>query len=163
MNTSPAREARNRAGAARRAGPKSEVGRRRSAMNALKHGLRAEVFTWPEEQALIDARAAAWTEAERPATEVDAWLVAHVAAESVRIDRCIELESAAIDKQTRLVAAACLKKQRARARKRATKLADDPGGTVGRLLESACGCDWMIARWQELADVLEDGWWDLDE
>src|SRR4051794_23129064 len=123
MKSSPARAAASRANSRKSTGPKTERGRRASSQNARKHGLRAEVLALlPEERAELDARIAAWLKDERPATEIDAWLITHVAAASVKLDRCTEREAAALDEIACVTARAWLKKQKARARKRATKL-----------------------------------------
>jgi hypothetical protein len=163
MATSDARIKANQANAARSTGP-SRAGQSRSRLNAVKHGLRAETVVPPDDLEAMQRQRSAWVDDLRPVGPAQTWMVTHAAASALRVDRCLEIETAALGKRVRKAVADWTKTRRARVRKRATQLESDPAGTVARLQESAFGCDWLLARWGSLECRLSDGGgWEDDE
>jgi hypothetical protein len=161
MSLSDARIRANQQNAAHSTGPKTEAGKDRARGNALKHGLRAETVLLPDDLKHMRGQMDAWTADLKPDGAVQTWLVAHAAAASIRVDRCLAVETAALGKLVRKAIADWTRKRRARVRKRATHLDTDPAGTVARLKESAYGCDWLLTKWGWLEHLLrEAGAWD---
>ncbi len=96
----PASEARiraNQANALRSTGPKTAEGKERSRRNGLKHGLTGQGVVIPEEDLAESERRTAAFRAERPDSgEVGAVLIRRMAVLSVRMDRAVNHEHAAI-------------------------------------------------------------------
>ena len=101
----PASEARilaNRQNALRSKGPVSPEGKQRSRANALKHGLTGEGVVLPNEDAAeVDRRLSAFQDELKPSGEVGKALVRRAALMSVRMDRCVSQETAALSERLR--------------------------------------------------------------
>jgi hypothetical protein len=99
----PASEARinaNPLSSARSTGPRTEEGKARSRGNALKHGLTDEGIVLPDEDAAeVERRLAAFQDELQPEGEVGRTLVRRAALLSVRMDRCVEQETAALSER----------------------------------------------------------------
>jgi hypothetical protein len=98
--TMPASEARiraNRANALLSTGPKTPEGKERSRQNGLKHGLTGEGIVIPQEDvAEVERRQSAFRAEREPSGEVGEVLLRRLAVLSVRMDRCVDQEIAAI-------------------------------------------------------------------
>jgi hypothetical protein len=78
----------NRRNAKKSKGPTSDEGKVRSRLNALKHGMRANLLVLPgEDPEALKARVDAWTADLRPRNEVEQYLVDRAAAVSWQLDR----------------------------------------------------------------------------
>ncbi len=97
MTCSPERVAANRRNALLSTGPRTAEGKERSRQSSLKHGLTgAGIVIPPEDVAEVERRSAAF-HAERPASgEVGDVLIRRMAVLSVRMDRAVSQEHAAI-------------------------------------------------------------------
>ncbi len=149
----------------RATGPKTAAGKARSRANAVKHGLRCQVVEPPDQREKIAERVAEWTDAMKPADAVQRWLVARAATASVRLDRCVERENLALEENTAAAERAFFRRRRAWARRTGQKLQADPRRAYALLTSSAFGCDWLIARFDDLAADLEmpGGYWSRAE
>ena len=91
--TSTARAEASRQNGRKSIGPKSDEGKIRVRLNAIKHGLSAKTFVLPgEDAAKLDARVAAWKQDVQPQTTMEDYLVeraAHVSWQLDRADRTI--------------------------------------------------------------------------
>jgi hypothetical protein len=97
MPTSEARRLANRANAQHSTGPKTAEGKERSRGNALKHGLTGEGVALPQEDAAeVERRHAAMNVELRPSSELSRALVKRMAMLSVRLDRCVNQDTAAL-------------------------------------------------------------------
>src|SRR3954454_24664752 len=96
----PASEARiraNQANALLSTGPRTTEGKERSRRNGLKHGLTGQGVVIPEgDVAEVERRVAAFRAEMRPSGEAGEVLVRRMAVSSVRMDRAVEQEHAAI-------------------------------------------------------------------
>jgi hypothetical protein len=101
----PASEAQiqaNRRDAERSSGPKSTCGKEISRRNSLKHGLTGQGIVLPNEDAAeVERRMAAFQEELKPSGEVGQVLVRRAAVCSVRMDRAVEQETAALSERVR--------------------------------------------------------------
>src|SRR4051812_10900274 len=99
-NTEPTADARtlaNRKNALKSTGPRTPEGKRRSSMNALKHGLTATTVLLPgEDREAYDARLDAWTDDLRPVGAAQVVAVERAVRATWRLDRCALAESAMI-------------------------------------------------------------------
>jgi hypothetical protein len=78
----------NRQNAARSTGPRTEAGRNRSRLNAVKHGFRAEKAILPDEDpAVLQERLDAWTADLQPRNSVEQHLVDRGVRLSWQLDR----------------------------------------------------------------------------
>jgi hypothetical protein len=101
----PASEARIRASqinGSKSKGPISPEGKAASRKNALKHGLTGEGVVLPNEDAAeVERRFAAFQEELKPSGEVGRELVRRAAVCSVRMERCVSQETAALSERVR--------------------------------------------------------------
>ena len=102
MPASEAQIAANRANSLRSCGPRTAEGKSRSRGNALKHGLTGEGVVLPNEDAAeVERRLAAFEDELNPSGEVGRSLVRRAALMSVRMDRCVSQETAALSERVR--------------------------------------------------------------
>ena len=99
----------NRINAQRSTGPRTAEGKARVRLNALRHGLRVEVFdVLPnEDAAAFAARMEAWNRDLRPANELEAELVRQIVCLTWKIDRAARYEHAIRSTRMNDVAYAC--------------------------------------------------------
>ena len=166
----------NRANAQKSRGPTTDEGKARARLNALKHGMRAEVseLVAPhEDPAELTARIQAWLDDYQPTGTVERDLVERAARLSWDLDRAQRYESAILAQRVR---AAMLNHQAERAAEvagLARKLLylcgkrnvpgsgppwdDEPRVFALALEASPEGTRWMIERWTEIRLLLDSG------
>jgi hypothetical protein len=151
--------------AGRATGPRTVRGKQASRKNATTHGMRCEVVIPPDDRPKVEARKSAWIADLKPDGEAQTWLVSRAATVSVRLDRCVERERIALEENTAAAERDWFQKRRAWARRLGNRLIEQPVRAFTKLLTSALGIDWLIARWEELASDLEDemGYWSQEE
>jgi hypothetical protein len=98
---SPARIASSKANGARAIGPTSEEGKARSRANSYKHGLTATVVMPLEDAAEVERLSKAFQEELKAEGEVGHALAHRMAVMSVRMDRCVDHENAALTERVR--------------------------------------------------------------
>jgi len=140
MIVSEARREANRRNAAKSTGPKTEAGKNRSRMNALDHGLAAEVVRHPEDEPTGAAPAPG-------GTAFDAWLAGEIALTTRRLDRCRRSEAMLREEAVLRARNHWDDDRRTEAEALGATLAGDPAGVVDRLRRTPRGCDWLIRRW----------------
>jgi hypothetical protein len=148
----------NRLNAQRSTGPCTETGREQSKRNSVRHGLAGSGLVLPESmRAAVARREALWFQEDGrgPATERERYLVHQIVLESVRIE-VAQGEQADLEEETRRRAAESWEEDRQLA---AVEIAKDlersPEQTVHRLKQTAQGCDWLIRRWLQLAQMVQ--------
>jgi len=167
----------NRENAQKSKGPKTEEGKARARLNALKHGQRAEVaapLVAPQEDpAELTARIQAWIDDYQPGGVVERDLIERAARLSWALDRAERHDAALTDQRVR---AAMLGNQVERAAEvagLARKLLylcgkrnvpgsgppwdDEPRVFALALQETTEGTRWMIDRWTEIRHLLDSG------
>jgi hypothetical protein len=180
--TSPARIAANQKNAQKSTGPKSAEGKSRASLNALKHGLTAETVVLPGENAeAFDERLAMWRDAYGADDPARATIIERAVISTWRLDRCARAERAGLTARGRHAAldaarAAAIQAEELgarlvfepvdrvagydprdeRMRDRIQRREDEiPAVLVRELNATAAGVDWLLARWENLAGVLE--------
>jgi hypothetical protein len=89
-----ARTRANRANAMHSTGPRTDSGKQRSSLNALRHGLTAASAVLPsEDQAAFDAHRRSFFDEYQPATPTETQLVMEIADTSWRLNRIPSLEA----------------------------------------------------------------------
>ena len=107
MSASEARILANQANAAKSTGPRTDEGKASSRANSFKHGLTgAGVVVTSEDSARIEQLARDLKAELRPSNTTSQRLVERMAVLSVRMDRSVTQESAAISENVRLAKAA---------------------------------------------------------
>ena len=102
MPSSAARIAANRANSLKSCGPTTPRGKEQSRRNALKHGMTGEGVVLPNEDAAeVERRFAAFRSELQPSGEIGEALVRRAAVCSVRMDRGVSQETAALSERVR--------------------------------------------------------------
>ena len=184
------RQIANRANAKKSTGPKTAEGKAKSSLNALKHGLRAELLILPNEdpeilQTVVDG----WIDALQPADAAEAALVERAAMADWRLKRCVRAERARLAARVRHAATEhdFARFQRAEElglqlmydplnrcivppvdpdtlRRLAVWRQNNPAVIVRRLESFSEGVAWMINRWERLGGILaREGFWHYPE
>jgi hypothetical protein len=97
MAASEAQLKANLANALRSTGPKSTSGKEASRSNSYKHGLTGSGVVLPEREAAeVKRRYEAYSDAAKPANEIDAAVVLHAARMSVRMEMCAKHRTATL-------------------------------------------------------------------
>jgi hypothetical protein len=160
MVCSPEQLASNRKNAAKSTGPKTTEGKANSRRNSLKHGLTGEGVVVPDEdRGVIDERFEAFAADLKPKSPVAHFLVMRAALLSVRMERSVRHESAAI---THAMLEAEDVEAEARAqeiRRLVASLVDDPAEAVRQLGRTPEGIDWLIGAWRALYVILTTERW----
>ena len=159
MSTTLQAEASRRNGALSN-GPVSDEGKAASRANSIKHGLSgAGAVLAADEADEVARREVDWTAVYRPTNAVEAYLVRQCALESVRVERCQKIEHNL--RIYLMMRAADLnawdEDRRLEAEEIGARLARDPARAVRRLRQTAQGADWLSARWDRLAKILDSG------
>jgi hypothetical protein len=155
----------NRRNASLSSGPKSELGKARSRVNATKHGMATEL---PSVEAAhspeFEARRAKWSAEFAPVGEAGQWALDRAVAASLRIERCEraidEVAESGRDRarlawdQDRAIEAATI----------AGRLARDPVLASRQLMTTRAGVALLFEMWHQLIEALrvEGGWSESD-
>ena len=155
MIVSEARIAANRLNAARSTGPRTAEGKEVSRANALTHGMCAAVLTVAETEPgpMAEARRAAWRDVLKPRGDAEDWLVAEIAATTLRIDHAERVDRQARDKAALRAEVCWDDDRRLAAETLGAGLSKSPAEVVGRLKATPQGADWLIKRWGLLLQV----------
>jgi hypothetical protein len=153
---SAARLEANRRNARLSTGPKTPEGKAASRKNAVSHGFRCEVVEPEDQLPLIEARAERWIDQFEPDDDLQAWHVRRAAAISVRLDLCLEAEIDARKAGAKRAARRFETAERAKIRRLAGQIDQDPIGVVTTLESSGYGLDWLTAELRGMAGDLED-------
>src|SRR4051812_27121140 len=177
----------NRRNAKKSTGPRTEEGKDRVKLNALKHGLTARTVVLPhEDEEAYQQRLEAWSKDLNPRGDVAAYLVERAVRISWQLDRADFHERARLAKRIvkgsgnrkaaresaveeligRLLdpddpgqadTAASARKRSSPRRKPERETRDDPRELIRKLESSAEGCRRLLAEWGRLLESV-DGW-----
>ena len=99
QSLTPTRSRANRANALLSTGPRTDSGKQRSSLNALRHGLTAASAVLPsEDQAAFDAHRRDFFDEYQPATPTETQLTQELADTAWRLNRIPSLEAALLDR-----------------------------------------------------------------
>ncbi len=144
-------------------GPKSTLGKNRSRMNALKHGLCSTVVVAEDPEAIL-ARTEEIAQTLPAIDGLDGWAAGQVALNSLRIERCQDMEQAIRDRIVSRAEVTWDEDRRLEATLLGGTIAKRPEAISAQLHETFHGCEWLLGRWAMLArsaDVL--GSWTPDQ
>ena len=180
--TSTAAVQANRRNARQSTGPRTEEGKARSSMNALKHGLTAGDVVLPtEDPQAFQARLDDWNDDFPQAGAVGRCLIERAAHASWRLDRCARYETARLAHRVRHAVdrhdyeesrhaeavgrrllfepldrfAAPTLPDPTTLEKLQRRHDDHPAVLARELQTTAAGVRWLLGRWAELAEALE--------
>jgi hypothetical protein len=146
----------NRLNAQKSTGPKTDEGKARSRRNAWKHGLAGAGVVLPDEDRdKLRERVTSWTDDLQPTCPVESWLVERAAHASVRLDRCVEKETAEMAARRREAVGEWERREREWVNKAIPELTKSPAKVVRQLERSALGCDWLLETWEGLDRKLQ--------
>ena len=142
-------------------GPKTEEGKNIAHRNAMKHSLRARLVLPDELETAYHETRTAYFDELKPVGRVEQQLVSRMAFTSVQLERSAEL---AISDLRRVIDRAenfwDLDRQ-TQVDNLGKRLKKDPERIAHRLERYTQGADWLIDRWEGLADALNTrGSWD---
>jgi len=158
MIVSDARIAANRANALKSTGPRTAEGKERSRCNALKHGMTgAGVALSSEDAEAVERRLAGFEADYRPVTAAGKALVRRAALLSVRVERCVVQEAAAISARVRAAEADFDEAREAEVDHLMEAIGEAPGASVRRLSRMPEGVDRMVDTWGDLGADLAHG------
>ncbi|HWE38543.1 MAG TPA: hypothetical protein VG406_18375 [Isosphaeraceae bacterium] len=141
----------NRRNAQLARGPKTPEGKQIARGNALKHGLTgAGVVMRPEDRETYERRRAEWAESLGVDSDPRQYHLDRAVMASVRLDRCVTIESARLIDRAAEAEHLFDRRQRRKARALGAKLADNPVAIGARLRQTAAGCRWLIDRFDDL-------------
>ncbi len=149
MIVSEARITANRLNALRSTGPRTEEGKEKSRANALKHGMCAATLAVAEGDPapMAEARRSAWRGLLKPEGDAESWLVAEIAATTLKIDHAERVGRQARDRAALRAELCWDDDRRLAAETLGATLGRAPGEVVERLKATPQGCDWLINRW----------------
>src|SRR4051812_5566308 len=157
----------NRENAQHSTGPKSEAGKARASMNAVTHGLRIESLALPltgEDATTLRDRLREWDDCYRPDTPAERELLEMAVTASAQRRRALAFQAVTLAEN---ITHAQLRWDQQRDQQVETfkaLLKPEPAEAVAGLMQTAHGCRWMIARWEDLEELLEkDGTWYGDD
>ena len=155
---SEAQIAANRQNAQLSTGPRTDLGKRRSRANSLKHGLCAVVVV-SESAELLQERAWQVYEGLKPQNSYQASMCDQIALGMVRSDRCQRMERRARDKAAFRALTAWDDDRALEAKALGKRLATSPEEVAALLRKTPQGCDWLLDRWAQLAHAAKQGEW----
>ena len=154
ITTMPASEAQisaNRRNAALSTGPKTQEGKDRSRLNALKHGLTAEsVPMSTEDAALVDDRFRDIQEELQPTGTASRLHLRRYAFLSVRLENCEKLHLAVYARRVRHAEDEFDDHRLTLVEALASRVESETATSVRRLQAMPEGIDWLIGEWGEL-------------
>jgi len=174
----------NRENAKKSCGPKTDAGKQRAKLNALKHGLRAqdaEPVLPHEDPAELQAKIQEWIDDYAPANAIERELVVRAARLSWTLDRAERHEAALLSRNVRRAMLRNRAKRTEKVCDYARKLfymagkrllpgsgpewADDPSAFVAHLEETVEGTRWLLDRWVEMRCLIisDENWTFLDQ
>ncbi len=155
MACSPARRAANQQNALQSTGPQTPEGKESSRRNALKHGMTgAGVVLLAEDAAEVDRRAGALMAEMDPRGEMGRLLVDRMATLSVRMERCVRHENAAMAERVRHAEGRFDDSRLAEVEKAFSWIASEPATQARRLRATPEGVDLLIRSLVALRDEL---------
>src|SRR5262245_15793827 len=178
---SPARQAANERNSTRSTGPRTPRGKEVASRNSYKHGFyaTAKVVAACEEAGFQEWRGQ-WRDDYRPDGTAETNAIERAALAAWKLRRCSQVEAATLDKQRRGAARRHDDAQADRADLLGRRLViiaaemvlnqyhtdphavpDNPAALYRQLCSFKQGADWLLAKWGEVAEVLEhDGSFD---
>jgi len=174
----------NRENAKKSCGPKSDAGKQRAKLNALKHGFRAqnaEPVLPHEDPAELEAKIQEWIDDYAPANAIERELVVRAARLSWTLDRAERHEAALLSRNVRKAMLRNRAKRTEKVCDYARKLfymagkrllpesgpawADDPSAFIAHLEETVEGARWLLDRWIEMRCLIisDENWTFLDQ
>ena len=156
MATSPARRAANRKNATKSTGPRTADGKLKSRGNALKHGLRSETLDMtPEDEAKVARQFDALAACLDLRDEQDRVMCLKASVAAIKLERCIAHEFATVAMNVRNAISDYDEERHAEVRRIANGFGDDPAGARRRLMRTNEGVDFLIDRWKDMREALE--------
>jgi hypothetical protein len=135
-------------------GPRSDFGKRRSALNGVRHGLDSLAEVVPgESRDEFDRRVAIFADGLGAETPLELKYAYDAALASWRYDRLVRVHTAGLAAQVH-AAPAALEAERRRELDELTARIDAEPQVASRLREFPQGCRWLIEQWTQIGDTI---------
>jgi hypothetical protein len=155
MSTSKQQEA-NQANALKSTGPKTAQGKAKARRNAIKHGMTSKNDAlFAEDEKLYKDRLERWTKAAKPQNDLEVYQLESAVRATVNLDRCARNEKAELSRRERKVRGDWEGVQTKKVKLATEHWTTQPAACVAELELFARGVEWLLARWEELAEILE--------
>ena len=174
----------NRENAKKSCGPRTDAGKEKARLNALKHGMRAksiDLVLPHEDPALLEAKIQQWMDDYQPTNAIETELVSRAARLSWTLDRAERHETALVSRRIKKA----MLRQRGKRTEQVCELGrklfymavirdlpdwtpgwrDNPAAFVARLEETSEGASWLRDRWVEMRCLMisDEDWTFHDE
>jgi hypothetical protein len=149
----------NLANSAHSTGPKSNEGKARSSLNALRHGLAATttaaLIAADSDRQLVEERKSQWLDSFRPVGDDQEWQFEGLVVDSIRIERCRDAFFALCRQFGERARVQWDADRRRDAADLASALHHNPVAMAGKLESTLQGSDLKITFWKGLASHLD--------
>jgi hypothetical protein len=146
----------NKANASKSTGPTTAHGKATARRNALKHGMTCEKENlFSSDAILFKDRLGRWTKTFHPRNDVELYQIECAVRATVNLDRCARNANAEMDKRTRQAVGHWEGVQTKKINSATKHRTTQPANCVAQLETFARGVEWLLARWEELAQALE--------
>jgi hypothetical protein len=146
----------NKANALKSTGPTTAQGKAAARRNALKHGMTCEKENlFSSDAILFKDRLEGWTKTVHPRNDLEHYQIECAVRATVNLDRCARNANAEMDKRTRQAVGHWEGVQTKKINQATKHWTTRPANCVAQLETFARGVEWLLARWEELAQALE--------
>jgi hypothetical protein len=146
----------NKSNALKSTGPTTAEGKANARRNALKHGMTCEKENlFSSDAILFKDRLGRWTKTFHPRNDVELYQIECAVRATVNLDRCARNANAEMDKRTRQAVGHWEGVQTKKINQATKHWTTQPANCVAQLEKFARGVEWLLARWEELAQALE--------
>lgn len=150
----------NRRNSAKSTGPKTDEGKTRARVNALKHGLTSGAEIDSSKESKLDAKIREWTPWIMPDGPIMAQDLKMAVLATLQIDDCYNQESARVEELGRIATEDNDRWENDRkleAAELGKSLKSNPETVRSRLVQLPEGREWLIRAWQQLLVSIPEG------
>jgi hypothetical protein len=155
----------NQENARKSTGPRTAQGKAKASRNALKHGMTAaKEGLFSNDAQLCTDRLESWKKAAKPRNDMELYQLESAVRASVNLDRCARNAKADLDRRERGAVGHWDGEQTKKVNRAIKHWSTQPAACVRELETFTRGVEWLLACWEDLAQVLEaKEYWSLGD